>query len=282
MVTPNKVDEFLTTNGYSSSTIKRYGRALELAHKDLDLGKLTAVEFTEWLDCHGWGSSMKWVVYSAVRGFIRWQYGNEHPALKLKIKRTPASPQRTLSIEDASKILAIFDTQTIKGIRDLSICAVMLDAGLRSVEIRNLEAERIDLTGRRLAVICKGGNWGYGVFSLYTAMYLTNWFRVREDVAVSKYAFVGLRSGKGKQLTRGGFGAIVRSWGVAAGIKLSPHDFRRSFATISTQIGAPSRVVQEAGRWSDINMVERYTQAINASDFEEYFPVRGIMEKQGN
>lgn len=278
----DKIDEYLTTNAYSQNTIKRYGRALRQAHDEIgDLGQLTAVEFSEWLGSHGWGSSMQWVVFTAVRGFVRWQYGNDHPALKLKKKRQPSGPQRTLSMESAAELLASFDTQSKKGIRDLAICSLMLDAGLRSIEIRSLERERVDLKTRSLNVLCKGSRWGCAVFSVYTAMYLANWFKVREDIAVSKYAFVGLRDKKGRQLTRGGFGAIVRAWGRKISIKLSPHDFRRSFATISTQNGAPSRIVQAAGRWSNIAMVERYTQAIAVSDFEAYFPVRGIMEAAG-
>ena len=273
-----KIDEYLAINGYSQNTIERYGRALRQAHEEIgDLSGLTAVEFLKWLDCHEWGSSMKWVVYTAVRGFIKWQYGNEHPALKLKMKRQPAGPQRTLSLETATRLLASFDTSGVKGVRDLAICSLMLDAGLRSIEVRRLEIERVKLETRRLNVLCKGSRWGYAVFSVYTAMYLANWLNVRDEIAKSKYCFVGLARNRGSQLTKDGFGCIVRKWGQNIGIKLSPHDFRRSFATISTQLGAPSRIVQVAGRWSDIEMVERYTRAITLEDFTEYFPVGAIM-----
>jgi integrase len=57
----------------------------------------------------------------------------------------------------------------------------------------------------------------------------------------------------------------------------SPHDLRRSFATLSSRLGAPSRIVQVAGRWSDLKMVEGYTQSLEASDFMPYDPVSRIL-----
>jgi len=70
---------------------------------------------------------------------------------------------------------------------------------------------------------------------------------------------------------------MVKRWGLGIGIKLSPHDLRRSFATLSTLFGAPSRVVQVAGRWSTIEMVERYTREIDQSAIEPYLPVSKLL-----
>ncbi len=79
-------------------------------------------------------------------------------------------------------------------------------------------------------------------------------------------------------MTRDGLGCITSTWGDKAGIgMLSPHDLRRTFAVLATRMHAPARVLQVAGRWSNIQMVERYTNAITADDFEEYFPVAGAM-----
>jgi integrase len=52
---------------------------------------------------------------------------------------------------------------------------------------------------------------------------------------------------------------------------------RRTFATIAIRNGAPTRVVQAAGRWADVAMVEHYTAAIEAEDFERYSPVESLM-----
>jgi len=70
---------------------------------------------------------------------------------------------------------------------------------------------------------------------------------------------------------------IVRRWGEKLGFRLSPHDLRRSFATLSTK---PARLRARSGRrsLSSIVMVELYTQSIEPSDFDEFFPVHRLVE----
>ena len=82
----------------------------------------------------------------------------------------------------------------------------------------------------------------------------------------------------GQPLTAGGLRCIFRSVGKRAGLAaFSPHDLRRTFATIASLLGAPSAVLMVAGRWHDIKLVERYTQAVRAKDFARYSPVHGVL-----
>ena len=53
---------------------------------------------------------------------------------------------------------------------------------------------------------------------------------------------------------------------------ISPHDLRRTFATLALLNGAPTRVVQIAGGWANLNESERYSQALEAKHFAPYFP----------
>jgi integrase len=71
---------------------------------------------------------------------------------------------------------------------------------------------------------------------------------------------------------------IVRRWGEKLGFRLSPHDLRRTFTTLSLKNGAPSRLVQVAGRWSSIEMVERYSQAITPGEYDDYFPTSKLLD----
>jgi len=82
----------------------------------------------------------------------------------------------------------------------------------------------------------------------------------------------------GQRLTHHGLQYIVRWWGEKAKIgKLSPHDFRRTFATQATRAGAPQRVAMTAGRWKDERVFRRYTQAIEPADIDPYSPVMQVM-----
>ncbi len=277
------IEQFLGQKVYSEETRDRYRRAIRLLKDKLGdrLSQLDPCSFRAWLNSYGWGSSTQCVAYNAVRGYLRWRFGEAHPALVLRIKRAECGPQRTLKAGQVMQLLASFDTLSLKGIRDLALCTLMLDTGLRASEICRLELRYLDLEERYLTVIIKGGRWGEGVYSEDTARYLDDWLKIRAKVAMpeTKNVFVSVGGNvPGRPLTRSGLGIIVRHWGLVAKIgALSPHDFRRTFATLSTRRGAPQRVLQVAGRWQNAQMVERYTRDIQASDFEPYFPVSGLM-----
>jgi integrase len=270
------VEDFLASFPFAETTKDSYRRTLDQLIL-LDLDGLTAAGLIGFVTRPGWGSSTRYVALCACRKFIGWLYGQSHPALTARVKQSSPRPQRVLSVASALDLLASFDTFTPKGRRDLSMAALMLDTGLRCSEICRLRIADTDLATRTLQVIVKGGQWGRAVYSQQTALYLADWLAVRQSSALTM--FVNLRFGfgannkAGDALTRDGLKVIVRDWGRALGLKLSPHDFRRSFATLSTIFGAPSRVVQKAGRWSEIDMVERYTASLQADEIVPYLPV---------
>lgn len=272
-----EIERFMAENDFSANTEDRYQRALRLAEKEIgNLEDLEPVKFKAWLGSHGWGSSSQWIAFCAVRKYLRWKFGDQHPGLKARIRRLASAPQRALNAEQAIKLLASFDRRKVKGIRDLAICTLMLDTGLRKAEICRLSILHVDLISQKVCVITKGGGWGEGVFSEITKLYLSEWISVRAELAKCEACFINRWTGMG--LTRDGLGTIVRRWGEKIGIKLTPHDLRRTFAVLSTRAGAPARVLQVAGRWSSLEMVEHYTSKITADDFRPWFPVAWVME----
>jgi integrase len=75
-------------------------------------------------------------------------------------------------------------------------------------------------------------------------------------------------------MTPGGLRANFRKYGIRSEIgALSPHDLRRTMATLLVDAGAPTRLVQELGAWSDVRMVERYTRNLKADQIEKYSPL---------
>lgn len=271
-------EEYLASNGaWAGETRDKYRRAINLFIDELgDRKDIKASELGQWLDSHAWGSSARYISFNAVKGYIRWRWGERHPALKLKIMRKDSGPQRTLNAEQVKKLLSHFDTSTIKGKRDLAMACLMLDTGLRCSEITNIEIKYVDAEKKSLNVIIKGGKWGKAVFSAYTAREVIEWIIVRTG---EKWLFTSIGGNTpGKKLTRSGLQRIIKYWGIESEIgELSPHDFRRTFATLAIKAGAPSRVVQVAGRWSSIELVERYTRVLEAESIEPYSPVMKAM-----
>jgi site-specific recombinase XerD len=211
---------------------------------------------------------------NALRSFYAFLGSDAADLLKLpapKFKR-----QRSLTSEQAFAVLLACNTRTPLGRRNLALQALMLDSGLRESEVCRLEISKTDLEKRVLYVVVKGGQEMFGSFSVETSNYLSAWLADRASIATCPNVFVSMY--QGEALTPDGLRTIFRYIGQAAGLDAySPHDLRRTFATLATLLGSPSRVRQEAGRWHNLELVERYTQSITAQAMEKYSPVSGIM-----
>jgi len=277
------IDGFLTEIPFSVKTQQQYAYLLKRAMIDLgELSDLTPEQLLSWLYQHGWGAATRWQAFSAIRSYLKWKYGHDHPALKLAIKRERSGPQRALTANQAMQLINSFDISTAKGTRDLAIAGLMLDTGLRESEICRLDIKHLNLIDHMCAVLIKGQQWGWAIFGCETTGYLKNWLECRGDFCKPKVNTVFISLGgstRGKPITPSGLRVIVRNWGEHLQIKLSPHDFRRSFCAMAIRAGAPSRLVQIAGRWSSLAMVEHYSESLQLVDFSKYSPVSYIMNR---
>jgi site-specific recombinase XerD len=287
-----RLQEFLEEKRaiWSPETEEKYRRNLTEAAKWLgaqgirEPADVTSADLQQWLEGHpSWGPSTRHVAVTALRSFFGWAVGPARsPAHLVPLPRRPLRPQRTLSIRQAAALLESIDSSRRKGIRDLALVSLLLDTGLRSSEICRLELEHVEIERRSFQALTKGRRWERGVFSRYTQAILERWLAVRSEYAASgEGAFFVSVGGltPGKHLTRHGLQLILRTLGREAGIgPISPHDFRRTFATLALRSGAPTRIVQVAGRWRSLAMVERYTQAIQPEDLDGHFPVAALMD----
>lgn len=286
-----KIDRFLwvSSDHLSSRTLETYSYYLKNMAEWLEENDVIEPRDVDekilrcWLDSHPrWGRATRRLASCALRSFFKWVVADlESPAAKIRISRPKPRPQRTLDELEVQKLLASCDTATIKGTRDVAMIALMLDTGLRASEICRLERGDLAIDKRHLTVEVKGGETGYAIFSTYTANLLAAWICMREQIAAEgeKAVFASIGGNRsGTAMTRDGLRANLYKLSDKVGIRrASPHTLRRTFATLSLKGGAPSRLVQVAGRWSNLNMVERYSQALRPEDFEPYSPVNRIM-----
>ncbi len=272
------LENFLASFPYSEATRRTYRDILRrIFARSQDLAKMTASELIEILKQSEWGNARQCVALAATQKFLGWKYGQEHPALTAKLKRIVGKPQRALDKETALKLLASFNTYASKGARDLAICSLALDTGLRESELCRLQLTDTDLEHRVLQVIVKGGHWEAAIFSEQTAAHIERWLHFRLPVEGQGYLFTHVQTGEG--LTPEGLYTIVEEWGRKLGIKLSPHDLRRTFAVISTLNGASERSLMEMGRWKSSGMIKRYTRTLKLELLRKYLPMDGLIEK---
>lgn len=266
--------------GRSRATIRQYGWHLSrlvawLSLRDVvildgvtrSLLRLWGAECTE-----GWGPATCKQAFWAVRGWCRWCQEEglvecDHGSA-LRIPRVPRRQQRTLSVVEVRAMLGACDCGSVIGRRDAAVVSVLVDSGLRSAELCRLQLADVDVESGRLVVVVKGGDERFGYFGVRTADRLRSWYEVRDCRLGVGHVFVSVGgSQRGRGLTRDGLRVVLRRIGERAGVAgVSPHALRRSFATLLTEGGAPSRAVQVLGRWSNIQMVERYTMAVSSDE----------------
>lgn len=287
------LDDFFATRDYSPYTIQHYRRWIEKAYEeqpeifaapDAVVWKTPGVkqEFRDWIKGLPYADSQKKQLFYALRAFLKWAHGERHPLLSMQMKfPVPPPPVREADERAIVRLLRTFDRKTQRGKRDWALALLWVDTGLRVGEMARVTLSNLYLKKRELHVMAKGRRWRRAVFSPETAEALQEWLAIRPSIARPDVdaVFVSLGTFRGKGLTREGLRVIVRKWGESIGIHMSPHDFRRLFATLATRAGAPERIVAEAGGRSSTEMIRRYTSALKPEDIEPYSPARRVLRR---
>lgn len=278
----------LLAAGRSQTTVEAYVwdvRALARRFPDkspLDFRVTDLTEYQAERRLAGVGASARKRAAASFRSFFAFTCGkSKSPARKLPFPKVQRTEQRVLNWDQAGAVLAACETTTAVGLRDLAIVCLAMESALRCSELCRLELSRLDLEQRRLRVTVKGGHEGVGSFDPLTASYLAAWIAARKTIALPETKTVFCSVGgltPGKPLSAGGLRCIFRQIGKKAGLAaFSPHDLRRTAATLKMRLGASSRVIQVGGRWANLAEVETYTQAISLDDFEGFSPVAHLM-----
>lgn len=142
----------------------------------------------------------------------------------------------TYSDEEIEKLLTAPPDDTVLGLRDRAILALLYGTGIRVSECSSLNEGDVDLDGRTISVVGKGGHERSVPLNerVATAMKL---YRHHRGLAMSRAPF--FRSRRGNGMSRGAIYERVRTWGYRAKIskRVSPHRLRHTFATHLVQAG---------------------------------------------
>jgi site-specific recombinase XerD len=280
----------LRGENYSPATIEKYGWHLErwvtwLSRRGITRpGQLTRLLLREWAaelyelpqmrrPKEKWGPATIRLAVMTVRGVLGFladegQMGTnlvealKAPAVKKRV-------QRTLTSEEVGLLLAACDDSRA-GQRNATLVSLLVDSGLRASEVARLRWTDLNIGVRLpgvtlnfLVVVGKGGDEQIAYFGQATVERLQRWQTIRRAAPEVDEVFSSLT--RGEPMTRYGIRRALSLLGKKAGVSgVTPHSLRRAFACIADEAGASTRDVQAWGRWSDITMVERYTQALRA------------------
>ncbi len=164
----------------------------------------------------------------------------EHSANPLvgfpSIKAAPRKLPVTLSCEQVRRLLAEPKPDTVIGLRDRALLALLYGTGIRASECAGLRNGQVDLAQLTITVKGKGGHERTLPLNPELAEVLRVYVHARGPALPTAPFF---RSRFGRTLSRGSVYERVRSWGQRSrvGFPLSPHRLRHTFATHLVRAG---------------------------------------------
>ena len=195
-----------------------------------------------------------------VEGFI-----TVNPAERVKGLKIRAGHKKDALTADATKkILATFDSSTLQGKRDKAIFALMVTAGLRTIEVARANVGDIIEQGGKyfLLVQGKGHNEKDAMVKISNGVYnlIKDYLNLRADESENLFGSVSKRNFSDR-LTTTSISRIVKGAMKAAGYdsqRLTAHSLRHTAATVALKAGASLREVQQVLRHTSITVTQVY------------------------
>lgn len=292
------------SKGCTLGTIEKYKYYLDVWKKWMETRGIIAFDqvdtflLRQWnadiQETPGWSLATVRLAVNVVRGFFNWCFLEQlcdDLGRVLIAPSTKEKVERTITPEEVVLLLQYCDN-SVEGVRDASIIAMLYDTGFRATELCNLTLDRVHLNEKVRhkgkffivnygVVQIKGGDEAEGWFEKETRDLLTTWLEVRSLVAqpMENALFVAIGGNTpGQALTRSGLRGIVKRSGERAGIAgVTPHAFRRGFAIAMDDAGASDNLKAKFGRWRSSAMIRRYTRAQQIGwQFKDFSPMKNL------
>jgi integrase/recombinase XerC len=185
---------------------------------------------------------------------------------------------------EMSRLLEMPDASAPLGRRDRAILELFYASGLRLSELVGLGMEDVNLSGRVVRVLGKGGKERIVPFNRPAEAALRAWLQDRETILAalpvlparrprlrrqSEPLFLNYRGGR---LSTRSVDRLVRKYVAACSTRfgISPHALRHSFATHLLENGADLRAIQELLGHARLSTTQRYTH-VNAAQLMEAY-----------
>ena len=249
-------ETYLDLEGKSPNTVRMYSyyvrRYLEWGGK---LNARSALRFLARLRKEGYSNKSLNLVVQALRAYFRFE-GYDEEAEKLKPPKVPKSLPKALTKEEVKRLLSVIPP-TRK--RDRLIVLLLYGAGLRVSELCNLRKEDVDF--ERALIVVRGGKGAKDRVVPIPAFLLGeigSYLEGRDDD--SEYLLVEERREKKDRISPKTVWYLLRKYGEKAGVKVTPHMLRHSFATHMLENGVDIRAIQELLGHSNLSTTQIYTK----------------------
>jgi site-specific recombinase XerD len=236
----------LTLVAYES-VLTQFSAWIRLSRADRPPDQVTARDVLEYLrhlrEARGNGDSAVNRQLVVLRSFYRAMVAMNHldhtanplaafPSIKAVPRKLPVA----LDAAQVSRLLGQPDADTVIGLRDRALLALLYGTGIRATECASLCSGQVDLLGLTIRVRGKGGHERTIPLNPQLAELMRTYAAARGPALPMAPFF---RSRFGRPLSRGAVYERVRTWGQRSrvGIPLSPHRLRHTFATHLVRAG---------------------------------------------
>lgn len=217
----------------------------------------------------------------AVRSFLTWCYREDYIPQDLSAKfRLPKAQRKeidTLTDSEVQRLLACFNPRSLLQLRNLCICSLMLDSGLRRDEVVTLSLPLLHVREGYAIVNGKGNKQRTVPLGLHTRKLLLRYLSRRPGCAPSDRVFLkaDLSPVSGNTVRQ-----MFDRLKVRAEIpRLKAHLLRHTFATRYLENGGDMYSLQQILGHTSLEMVKRYvhtTHRKTVSKFPDFSPLDNL------
>lgn len=273
-------DEFLVylenIKKYSDNTIINYGLDLEKFEEYLNLKNknIKDIEYKDILDYINYlkdnhKSTSVNRSLSCLRSYYDFLIRNR------KIKNNPFNLVHSMKKEkklpeyfkynEYVELINSIDVNTDLGIRNKCIFEVLLCTGCRVNELVNIKLDDIDINNQEIKVLGKGNKERIVYLGSYAVDSLNDYLKIRNNILKNKNNNYLFLNHLGNKITTRGVRDIIDKILLksSTNLKITPHTFRHSFATMLLNEGCDLKSVQELLGHVSLSTTSIYTHVSN-------------------
>lgn len=273
-------DEFLEylydVRKYSNNTIINYELDLNIYEKYLFMKNMNVreikyrdvLDFINYLNDSHKGNSINRIL-SSIRSYYKYlinkEYIKNNPFKLVKgLKKEKKLPEYFKYDEYVSLVNSI-DTSNNLGIRNRCIFEVLLCTGCRCNELVNIKLSDVDIDNREIKVLGKGNKERIVYIGSYAKDSLNDYLGIRDSIKGNKNNDYLFLNHLGNKLTTRGIRDIIDNVLLksSSDLKITPHTFRHSFATMMLNEGCDLKSVQELLGHVSLSTTSIYTHVSN-------------------
>jgi site-specific recombinase XerD len=167
-----------------------------------------------------------------------------------------------LSEDEIKKLFAVINKNSVLGLRDFAICALMYLLGLRVGEVHRLNLSDIDCYENKITITGKCDVQRTLILTNEMKTILENYLAVRENIYQAKNNDALFISKKGNRVAirtiEDNFKKLIAATGIDKQFKVTPHTLRHTCATMLNEKGVKILTIQNILGHSNPNTTINY------------------------